>query len=414
MTADPSKRRRRLAVRSKAASIALLALCQVLVMASWFSATAILPSLRLEFDIGGVQASLLSSSVAAGFVAGTLASAILGLADRFDMRRFFMVSALVAAAANALFLVIDPTTVAAPLLRFVVGACMAGVYPVGMKLVSTWARADMGLLVGLLIGAMTLGTAAPHLIDAFGGADWRLTLGLSSALAVAAALLINLVGVGGRLAASPPFNPARVLDAWRIVPVRLANLGYLGHMWELFAMWAWIGIFFQASFAVSLGGPEAATYAKLATFATIGAGAVGCLAGGVLADRYGRTTVTMAAMGLSGTCALVAGLLFGGDPWLLTVLCVVWGVAVVADSPQFSASVIELSEPSIVGTMLTVQTCAGFLLTVATIHMIPPMVDAVGWELAFAALAIGPYLGVVAMARLRAHEDAVKLAGGNR
>ena len=401
-------------MHSKAASIALLAVCEVLVMALWFSASAILPSLKLEFQIDGLQASLLSSSVAAGFVVGTMASAVLGLADRYDMRRFFMISALIAAATNALLLVVDPTTLAAPGLRFVVGACMAGVYPVGMKLASTWAKADMGLLVGLLVGALTLGSAAPHLIDAYGGVDWRLTLGLSSALAVVAALLINKVGIGERLAKSPPFNPASVLNAWRVKSVRLVNLGYFGHMWELYAMWAWIGIFFQASFAVSPGGAEAATYAKLATFATIGAGAVGCLAGGVFADRLGRTTLTMAAMATSGTCALLVGLLFGGDPWLLTLLCIVWGIAVIADSPQFSASIIELSDPSIIGTMLTVQTCVGFLLTVFTIHMIPPIVDAVGWELAFTTLAIGPYLGVVAMARLRRHEDAVKLAGGNR
>ena len=401
-------------MRSKWPSIALLALCEMLAMALWFSASAIIPSLRLEFHIDGFQASLLASSVAAGFVAGSLGSAILGLADRYDSRRFFMASALVAAAANGAILAADPTSLVVPALRFVVGACMAGIYPIGMKIVSTWAEADMGLLVGLLVGAITLGTASPYLIDAFGGIDWRFTLAVASLLAVVSALLVNLVGIGERIGAAPPFNPAFALDAWRVKSIRLANLGYLGHMWELFAMWAWIGIFFQASFAMAPGGEDAALYAKLATFATIGVGTLGCLFGGAFADRLGRTTLTMWAMAVSGTCALAVGFLFGGDPWLLTLLCLVWGVAVVADSAQFSSSVIELSDPSIIGTMLTVQTCVGFLLTILTIHLMPPLIDAFGWESAFAFLAIGPYLGVVAMGRLRVHPDAVKLAGGNR
>ena len=401
-------------LRARWPSIALLALCEVLALALWFSASAILPSLRLEYALSGLQESLLTSSVAAGFVTGTLLSAALGLADRYDPRRFFMISALVAAAANAAILTVDPTSSAVAALRFAVGACMAGIYPVGMKIVATWAKADMGLLVGLLVGAVTLGSASPHLIGAFGGIDWRFTLAAASVLAVVAALLVNLVGIGPRAGDAPPFDPALALQAWRVKSVRLANLGYLGHMWELFAMWAWIGVFLHASFAIAPGGGGAAFHAKLATFATIGGGALGCLFGGVLADRLGRTTITIWAMAISGTCALAVGLLFGGDPWLLTVLCLVWGVAVVADSAQFSSSVIELSHPSITGTMLTVQTCLGFLLTILTIHMMPPLVDAVGWEFAFAPLAIGPFLGVVAMARLRRHPDALKLAGGNR
>ncbi len=399
---------------NKWAAIALLAFCEVLAMSLWFSASAVLPALRLEYNLTDFQASLISSSVSAGFVAGTLTSAVLGLADRFDPRRFFMISAFAAAAANVSILWVEPASYAVPALRFAVGACMAGVYPVGMKMAAAWARADMGLLVGLLVGALTLGSASPHLIGAFGGIDWRFTLTASSILAAFSGVLILFFRLGPNLRQTSSFSPAFALEAWRKKPLRLANLGYLGHMWELYAMWAWIGLFLNASFALRPGGGQAAFYAKLITFAVIGMGAVGSLFGGLFADRLGRTTLTMGAMALSGACALAAGFLFGGNPWLLAALCLVWGLAVVADSAQFSASIIELSDPTLVGTMVTVQTCAGFLLTMFTIHMIPPLTEAVGWEYAFAFLAAGPFLGVWAMSRLRGHPEAVKLASGNR
>lgn len=179
-------------------------------------------------------------------------------------------------------------------------------------------------------------------------------------------------------------------------------------------MWAWIGVFLDRSFALDPGGPAAPFLAKVAAFTIIGVGAIGCLGGGFMADRLGRTSLTMAAMTVSGVCALAVGFLFGGDPWLLSLLCVVWGVSIVADSAQFSASVMELSDPGLVGTMVTVQTCVGFLLTMGTIHMIPGLVEMFGWDRAFAFLAIGPFLGVIAMARLRAHPGSVRLAGGRR
>jgi MFS family permease len=399
----------------KAVSLAILALCAVAATALWFSATAVVPSLRAAYDLTPGHASLLTSSVQLGFVAGTLASAVLGLADRLDPRRFFMTSALLATAANGAILLVEPTAPAVIVLRFVTGMCMAGIYPVSMKIVTTWARRDMGLLVGLLIGALTLGSASPHLLNALGGLDWRLAIAGASAVALAAALLINLVGLGPNLAPPAPFDPRFALKAWTSPPLRLANLGYLGHMWELFAMWAWLGVFLDASFRLSLGDGDGAFWARSATFGAMGlGGAVGCLAGGLLADRYGRTLLTMAAMGLSGSCCLVVGFLFGADPLWLFALCFFWGAVVVADSAQFSASVAELSDPARVGTMLTVQTCAGFLLTLATIHLMPVLVEAAGWGAAFATLAAGPYLGVWAMARLRARPEAKSLAHGRR
>lgn len=399
-------------------SLAVLAAAEVLALALWFSASAVVPALRAEYALDSFQAAAFTSAVQVGFVAGTLVSAFFGLADRLDPRKFFMTAALVAGIANGGILVMEPTDPLVAVMRFITGVCMAGTYPVGMKLAATWARpgpgGDLGLLVGLLVGALTLGSASPHLFNALGGLDWRFTIGSTSVAAVLAAVLIPLAGIGPNVAKAPPFNPAAAFSGFTSPALRLANFGYLGHMWELYAMWAWIVVFLHASFAVTMPEADAAEWAKLAAFATVAAGAVGSLAGGLFADRWGRTTLTILALAVSGSCSVLVGFAFGGPPQVMIALCVVWGAAVVADSAQFSASITELADRSLIGTMLTVQTSVGFLLTLATIHFIPVLAEAVGWRWVFSVLVIGPVLGIWAMARLRARPEAIKLAGGRR
>jgi MFS family permease len=392
-------------------------------MAVWFSASAVVPQLTKEWSLSGGQKSWLTMSVQIGFVAGALLSAALNLSVRFPAHRLFAVSALGAALANASIPLSGAGPGPALALRFLTGFALAGVYPPGMKLVASWCREDRGLGIGILVAATTLGSAVPHLLNALpvfgagraGGAGgmppWRGVLLATSVLALLSALLsLLVVRPGPYLGKSPPFDWRQAALVLTDRPTRLANFGYLGHMWELYAMWAWVPLLLLASYERAGWSPRAA---RLAGFGVLAAGAVGSVLAGRLADRLGRTRITSWSLAVSGVCCLGAGLFFS-HPGLLTAVCLLWGFAVVADSAQFSAAISELADPRYIGTALALQTSLGFLLTLFTIRIIPPLVDRVGWEWAFAVLALGPAFGIWSMLRLRGLPEAEKLASGNR
>jgi MFS family permease len=396
----------------KRRSLILLIIAEVLAMSAWFAGAAAVPYLRVDIGLSDSAASWLTSAVQAGFIVGTLVSAALNLPDRLDPRWLFACSALAAALSTAGSIVapLSPIGLVAP--RFLTGVALAGVYPVGLRIAASWADRDMGLLLGLLVGALTLGSALPHLFALLSWrTDWQVFFGASSALAVvaAAAILGTTMGPNRRIATR--IQPLAAVQAFRDPALRLANLGYLGHMWELYAMWAWIGLFLRESFIASATPVRMAT---ALTFATIAIGALGCVAGGLVADRWGRTVLTSGAMVVSGTCALAAGLLYAASPLFLAVVCLIWGLTIVADSAQFSSSIAELSPPAYVGSLLTIQTSAGFLLTIVTIQIVPVIAARMGWRVAFGLLAIGPYLGALAMWRLRQRPEALRLAAGRR
>ena len=388
---------------SKVGNLALIVSAQVLALALWFSGTAAGPDmLRESGAIGPGFQALLTSAVQVGFVVGTLVSAALTLSDRYDPRRVFAAACLVGAVANASILLMPVGAPAVIVARLVTGVALAGIYPVGMKLAVGWAdRGDVGLVVGLLVGGLTLGSALPHLLNGLGGLAWRPTVAAATGAALVAAGLTRRMRLGPGHTMAQAFRPGDALILWHDRGIRLATLGYLGHMWELYAMWAWVGLYLTASFGAwhgVAGGPSRA--ASLATFAVIATGAIGCIVAGRLADRLGRVRVTVGAMLISGGCCLLAGLAFGQAPAATTALCLVWGLAVVADSAQFSACVAELAPVGLTGTMLTVQTCLGFALTLVTIQLMPLLIGWAGWGGAFAVLAIGPALGCIAMLRL--------------
>jgi MFS family permease len=390
----------------------LVAAAELLGMSLWFGASAAAPAIRADWKLGASAAAGLTLAVQLGFVAGTLASAIGNLPDVFSARRVMAVSALLGAAVNAAFALWARSPASGLPLRFATGFFLAGVYPPGMKILATWFRRGRGTALGVLIGALTLGKASPYLVNAVGSSSWRVNLLFISGLAAAGGLLVLFfVGEGPFQLARAVFDPRQVGKVFRNESVRLANFGYFGHMWELYAMWTWAPVMIRASLAHS-GSPPA--LAEAASFAVIGAGAAGCVLAGIAADRVGRTLVTSVALAISGSCCVVVGLLFGGPPGLLVAVAAVWGASVVADSAQFSACVTELADPRYIGTALTIQTCLGFLLTTVSIELVPVLERAVGWRWAFAALAPGPLFGIVSMLRLRALPEAGRIAHGKR
>ena len=395
--------------------LALLALAELCAVTLWFSATAVLPALQASWHLSPTGAAWLTAAVQAGFVVGALASAVLNLPDVLPPRRMLGASALAGAGVNLVLAWGVSSLGPALVLRFLTGICLAGVYPPGMKIAAGHVGGrGRGLAIGILVGSLTLGSGTPHLVAGLLDAaelPYRLVLTVSSALAVLGAVLVLGFVTDGPYAPAPaPFDPRQLGRVLGDRAVLLANLGYFGHMWELYAMWTWLAIFLGAA----LGGADPAA-PRLAAFACIGvAGALGSVLAGWVADRVGRTTVTIAAMAVSGACCAMSPWAYAWPAAALLGFGLVWGASVIADSAQFSAAVSELSQPAYMGTALTLQTSLGFALTLIPIWGLPVLAQVTGWRYAFLVLAPGPALGCLAMRALRHRPESVKLAAGNR
>jgi MFS family permease len=377
--------------------LALLAAAELLGMSVWFAGTAVAPALRERLLLSGPESAWLTSAVQLGFVAGTLVAAVLNLSDILPLRWYVAGSALLAAAANAILIPANSFVIAIAS-RVLTGVALAGVYPPAMKMAATWFRAERGLAIGAVVGALTIGKAVPYLLEGGGDLPFVTVVAVPSIAAVVAALVIATGYRDG-----PHAFPARRFD-WGLAtsvirePVlRQITGGYLGHMWELYAFWAWIPAYLTASFAVS----AAATAAGGWPFACVAIGALGCVWGGRAADRLGRAPVVRTALLVSGACCVLSALVFGGPRWIVLFTCLVWGVAVIADSAQFSALITEHAPPHAVGTALTLQTSIGFLLTIGSIQLVPVVAGRTGWRWAMVVLALGPLAGLACVRGLR-------------
>lgn len=382
-------------------SILLICLAEIMAMSTWFSTSSVMAQWRELFALSHLWAGTITSATSVGFVLGAVGLAVTGIPDRFDSRRIFALAALVGAGANAASLFIHPESMATLLLRLVVGACAAGIYPIGMRLVSTWSTGNTGLLVGLLVGAQVVGLSLPYLVDVLGGLDWHATIMATSIASAGAALIVSAAQVGPNFLPAGEFNIRDLYALWSNKAIRWMNIGYLGHMWELFAMWGWIALFLQHSLAGENPVPHQLQMAKILTFFSVAAGALGCIVAGRLADRHGRAIVITACQILSLGCALTLSIFDTMPLWLLVCICLLWGFVVVADSPQYSAAIVELSPKGLSGTLIVAQVGLGYLLTVISLQIVPIILDLTGWPMVFILMAAGPSATIYCMWRLQ-------------
>jgi MFS family permease len=393
--------------------LSLLSVAILLSMTTWFSAAAVLPQLKSEWHLASGLGSFLTISVQLGFVFGAIVSAGLNLSDIVGPRRIFFLGSVAAAIAN-LVIAFSGGPAVAIAFRFLTGFSLAMVYPPGLKAISTWFKRERGTALGVMVGALTLGSALPYFLNAIALVHWQLVIFGTSVLTVIGGLIAEFVATDGPLRfPRATFDPRQAPLAFANRGVRLASLGYFGHMWELYAMWAWFFLFFTQALGFN-GGVASGRAAALGTFAVIGVGAVGCLVGGVMGDRWGRTITTIVCMSCSGCCCVLIGLAAYVSVPLTLLIGLVWGFWIVADSAQFSTMVTETADQRYVGTAVTLQLAIGFTLTVLTIYLIPVISSSLSWRWAFAFLAPGPLVGVIAMMRLRRAPESALIAGGRR
>jgi MFS family permease len=394
--------------------LAMLCFAVVLSFSCWFSATAIAPELKRAWALSESAAAWLTNGVQIGFVVGALLASFFNLPDLIRMNRLMAGSAVLAALSNAAML-LEPGPAGAVFCRMVTGFALAGVYPPALKLVSTWFISGRGLALAGVIGAITTGSSLPHLFRGMSSAvDWHSVVLLSSGATLAGAVILLLFTREGPYPFGKAlFDPRQIGRVLKDRDLLLVNAGYLGHMWELYAMWAWLLAYLTA--ALDKGGADVSGNASLLTFIAVASGVLGCFAGGILSDRFGRTATTAGMMIVSGTCALAIGFVFDGPFWLLALVVIAWGISIIGDSAQFSAAVTELADRNYVGTALSLQMGMGFALTILMIWLMPHIADWLGgWRWTFASLAIGPAIGAFAMLVLRRRPEAKRLAGGRR
>ncbi|MET3696577.1 sugar phosphate permease [Bacillus oleivorans] len=382
-----------------------IGIAELFALSLWFSASVIAPELNVIWNLSPNSESWLSSSVPLGFVIGALFSSYFGIADRYNPRKVFAISAFLGAIVNGLLILVDHAFFGI-MLRIFTGITLAGVYPIAVKILSQWFPKKRGLAIGILIAALTLGSSLPHFIVMFFSSfSWQSVIICSSVLAIFATIIVRwILEDAPETSKKIPFSFKLIKKVVTNKPVMLANYGYFGHMWELYAMWTWLPTFLTVSFTIYA--PQISQwFIALSSFISIGfAGGIGCVLGGLISDKIGRSNLTIISMLISALCCILIGFTFGQFIWLTLILSIIWGMSVIADSAQFSAAVSEVAEVEYVGTALTFQMCIGFLITIFSINLIPVIQRFIGWEWVFTLLSIGPILGIVSMVKYKRYE----------
>lgn len=385
--------------RPKSARTVLIAgaLLLVLLNSTWFSATAVIAQAYPAWHITHSGSAWLAVGIQWGFAAGALIASMTRIADITAPPKLILISSAGAAASN-LSLIYVHSPGAAITARILTGAFVAGIYPPWIKLISTWYRVGRGMAVGILLGALNIGEGLPYLVNVLGGLNWHLVVGVTSAATISAGITTKaFITEGPYQFTQGKFD---VRQAWRAISdkqTRLAALGYIGHMWELYAALTWFLPFI--SNALALHGVHNSAGPLYITFAVFAAGAAATWTCGMLGDRVGREEVAIVMMAISAGCSLVIGPARTSPWWLLLLIALIWGYSIIGDSVQFSALATEYAPRDCVGTALTMQMAAGFAISGVTIWLIPAIMTEVGWRWTFSILAAGPLAGIIAMHR---------------
>ncbi|MHA1472212.1 MAG: MFS transporter [Promethearchaeota archaeon] len=400
-------------IKSKPVILVIISVSLLFSVTVWFSANAIGAQLINLWSLNDIDIAILSMILIIGFVLGGIVSAVFNLPDIFKTTNFYSLYASLSALTNFLA-IFSPNFFWFLLFRFLTGFFLAGVYPTAMKLMASWFQKHRGLAVGVLLGALTAGSGLPYIFNILGSPEWRLLLIISSILAIIGSSIVFIfITEGPFISHGAKMKLSNLKNIWSKNSIRLANIAYFGHMWELYAFWVWIPIFLKEVFYSTYPSGDATLFFSLGTFLVFVSGALGNVLGGILADRIGRTKFNILMLIISGSSSIVIG--FFLDNILLALLtAIVWGSTIVPDSPQYSVMITELTDQDYVGTALTAQISIGFGISLISIQILPNFVNLVGWVFGFTFLSVGPLIGIVSLILLRKEPDSIKLGQGKK
>ena len=400
-------------IKSKPAILLIISVSLLFSVTVWFSANAIVAQLINLWSLNETDIAILSMILILGFVFGGIVSAVFNLPDIFKTKNFYSLYASLSALTNFLA-IFSPNFFSFLLFRFLTGIFLAGVYPTAMKLMASWFQKHRGLAVGVLLGALTAGSGLPYIFNIIGSPEWRILLSVSSVLALIGSLIIFIfIHEGPYISHGAKMKLSNLKHIWSKKSIRLANIAYFGHMWELYAFWVWIPIFLKEVFYNTYPSGDATFFFSLGTFLIFISGALGNAFGGILADRIGRTKFNIIMLILSGSSSIIIGFFLDNIP-LALLTAIIWGTTIVPDSPQYSVMITELTDQDYVGTALTVQTSIGFGISLISIQLLPNFVNLVSWVFAFTFLSFGPLIGIISLIMLRKEPDSIKLGQGKK